>query len=191
MASEFMQQIYSWINIAFERFFTNFIIATIILLVGFVIGRIFGRIIQKVLHEVELDRIVKSATRFNIPLEHLIASFVSYFIYFIFIIVALEKLGIGTIAFNLLAAGIMIIIIISIFLGIKDFVPNAMSGIVIHSKKIVNEGEVIKFKDIEGKVIHVNLIETRIETKAGDIIHIPNSNLTKTEITKIRNNKKN
>ena len=28
-------------------------------------------------------------------------------------------------------------------------------------------------KDAEGKVIHINLVETRIQTKHGDIVHIP------------------
>lgn len=189
MAENIFTDVQELVNTALSQFFTKLIIAVVILLVGFIIGRILGRLTQKLLHEIELNKILKKATRLNIQLEHAISIFITYFIYFIFIIVALEKIGIGAIAFNLLAAGVIIIIIISIFLGIKDFVPNAIAGLFIHTKRRIEKGDIIKFKGIQGTVQHVNLIETRIETGSGDILYIPNTNLTKSELVKIKKKK--
>ena len=48
---------------------------------------------------------------------------------------------------------------------------------------IIKKGDKIKVDNLVGKVKKISLIETEIETKSGDIIYIPNSTLTKKEIT--------
>src|SRR3990167_2237062 len=68
----------------------------------------------------------------------------------------------------------------------KEFVPNVVAGFMIYRKNRFKEGDYIKVKDIEGKVVHVNLVETRIKTKGKDIVYIPNSMLSR-EIIRIKN----
>ena len=177
---------FNYINSLLSRFITRFIIAVVILLVGFVVGRISGRFVQRFLHEIELDVIMRKATGIKISLEEVIGHLTSYFLYFIFIVIALEKIGIGAIAFNLLAAGVIIIIVLSIFLAIKDFVPNLLAGIFLHRKGFLNEGDTIRVGGTQGKIVHINLVETRIQTKNGDVIYIPNSILTKSEVVKLK-----
>jgi small-conductance mechanosensitive channel len=177
---------FNYVNALLSGFLIKFIVAVIILLIGFIIGKIAGRIVQRVLHELELNKIISKATNVKLSLEEIIGHFTTYFIYFIFIVITLEKLGVGAIAFNLIAAGIIIIIVLSVFLGIKDFIPNALSGLFIHQKGFIKTGDIIKVKGMEGKIIHINLVETMIKTKSGDTIYIPNSILTKSEIIKVR-----
>jgi small-conductance mechanosensitive channel len=43
---------------------------------------------------------------------------------------------------------------------------------------------------MEGRVMSVSLFETKLQTKKGDLIHIPNSELTKTHIIKLSGKKK-
>ena len=43
---------------------------------------------------------------------------------------------------------------------------------------------------MQGKIIEISLLETKIETKSGDVIFIPNSVLNKTEITYVKAKKK-
>tara|TARA_B100000315_G_scaffold249383_1_gene280503 strand:- start:420 stop:920 length:501 start_codon:yes stop_codon:yes gene_type:complete len=164
----------------------KFIVAVVILLIGLIVGKILGKIIHKVLHEIELNNILKKATNIKVSLEEIISSFVSYFIYFIFIIIALERLGLGTIVLNIVAGAVMLVIILSVFLSLKDFAPNCIAGIIIYRKGFIKEGDNIKVKEIEGKITHVSLIETRVETKKKDIISIPNSILTKNEVVKLK-----
>ena len=176
----------NYIKTYLPDFFMKFVVSVIILLMGLIVGRISGKLIHKVLHEIELNNILKKATGLKMSLEEIISSFVTYFIYFVFIIIAIEKLGVGAIVLNIIAGGVMIVIILSVFLGIKDFIPNCIAGIMIYRRSFIKKGDFIKVKNTEGKIIHINLIETRVETKNKDIISIPNSIITKNEVIKLK-----
>jgi len=166
--------------------FTKLVVAVIIVLIGLVLGKILGKFVQKALHEIELNKILKNAAGIKISIEEIISAFVTYFIYFIFIMMALNQLGITTVVLHMISGAILIIIIISILLSIKDFMPNMFAGLFIHQKRFIKEGDVLKVDNTEGRVIHINLVETKIETKKGDIIYIPNSLLTKKTVVKLK-----
>lgn len=179
---EFFRKIFSGI-------FIDITIAIIIILIGFIIGRVVGRLIQGLFHELELNNILKKATGIKVSFEEIAGRFVSYFIYFATIIMALDRIGITSTILYIIAGAIITIVIISLILAIKDFIPNVIAGFFIHQKRHFKEGDQIKVKDVEGKIVHINLIETRIKTKANDIIYIPNSLLTKNEV-KVKGRKK-
>lgn len=168
----------------FAGIISKFVVATIILLIGFIFGKLIGKLFLSILKEMKIDKAVKKAVGINIPIEDILSSFLTYFIYFVTIIMALNQMGLTTDILNIISAAIMIVIILSIFLGIKDFIPNAISGIIIHNKGFLKKGDNIKIDNLEGKIININLIETKIETKEGDIISIPNLNLTKNKVIK-------
>jgi len=170
----------------FEPLLTKLAVAIIILLTGFIIARILGKLLQRVLAEVELNNLIKKAVGLKIRLEETIASIITYFIYFVTIVMALGQLGLETYILHIISGAVLLLIVLSIFLGIKDFIPNMMAGLFIHRKGFLNEGDFIQYKDIRGKIIKLNLVETRIETKGKDIIYIPNSQLTKIEIKKLK-----
>tara|TARA_Y100000310_G_scaffold258452_1_gene266873 strand:- start:4584 stop:5144 length:561 start_codon:yes stop_codon:yes gene_type:complete len=175
----------NYINTYLPDFFMKFVVSMIILLIGLIVGRILGKLIHKVLHEIELNNILKKATGLKVSLEEIISSFVTYFTYFVFIIIAIEKLGVGAIVLNIVAGGVMLVIILSVFLSIKDFVPNCIAGITIYREGFIKKGDFIKVKETEGKITKISLIETRIETKGKDTISIPNSIMTKNEVVKL------
>lgn len=174
----------------FASLYLDILAAIIILLVGFILAKLFGKVIQRVLHEIEVDNILKKATRIDVKFESWAGTFVTYFMYFITIIMALNQLNITTTVLQMLSGAVIIIFIISVVLAIKDFVPNTFAGFYIYRNKFIEEGETIRVKGIEGKVIHINLVETKIETKDGDVVYIPNSVLTKTEVIKVFQGKK-
>jgi len=169
--------------------FTKLVVAVIIVLIGLVLGKILGKFIQKALHEVELNKILRKAAGIKVSVEEIISAFITYFIYFIFIVMALNQLGLTTVVLHMISGAILIIIIISILLSIKDFMPNMFAGFFIHQKRFINEGDILKVDSTEGKVVHINLVETKIETKQGDIIYIPNSLLTKKIVVKLKKKK--
>jgi small-conductance mechanosensitive channel len=82
----------------------------------------------------------------------------------------------------MLSAAFLILIILSILLAIKDFIPNIISGFLIYKKNLIQQGDKIKIEGLSGKVRKINLVETEVKTSSGDIIHIPNSTLTKKEL---------
>ena len=48
----------------------------------------------------------------------------------------------------------------------------------------------IKVKGVVGTIKEITILETKIETENGDILLVPNSAMTKTEIVKIKKKKK-
>lgn len=181
-----LQGIISYIQENFFGLYSRLLAAFIILLIGFIIGKLFGKLAGRILHEVEIDSILSRAAGTAIKLEHGISVCITYLIYFVTIIMVLNQLGVTTTVLQMLLGAVIIIIIISIVLAIKDFVPNAFAGLYIYRHKLIKEGERIKVKGIEGIVTHINLIETKLKTKDGDIVYMPNSAITSTEVTKVK-----
>ena len=174
----------TWIAETITSGMTTLLTAAIIILIGFIIGKASQKILKKSFKEIGLNKILREITGVKISIEEIITYFVMYFIYFISIVMALRHLGIATDVLNVISIVIIVLIGIFILLSIKDFIPNVMSGIIIYQKGIVKKGEIISFNNIIGKVTEVTLLETRLETKKGDIIIVPNANLTRNEIIK-------
>jgi small-conductance mechanosensitive channel len=181
-----LQTIIEYLINFFRDWYTKLLAAVIILLVGFIIGKIIGRVIYKLMHDLDIDNIIKKATRIDLKIEKGVSAFTTYFIYFITIIMVLNQLNVTTTVLQMLSAAIIIIVIISVILAIKDFVPNTFAGFYLYRNKFIKEGEFIKVKGMEGRIVEISLIETKLETKDGDTVYIPNSVLTKTEIIKLK-----
>ena len=171
----------SYLDNLFSQFFLKFVIAIVILLIGFIIGRIVYKVLQKILHEVELNKNLRKAG-IKISLEQLISNFTKYFIYFIAVIWALTEIGLTTTILNMISAVVLLLIIISLILAIKDFIPNAFAGFFIYRKGMFKQGDKISIHNLEGTIQKITLIETEIRTNKGDTIYIPNSFITKKEV---------
>ncbi len=166
-----------------SAFIVNLVAALLILVLGIIFGNLGGKLIKKLLHEFELNRILKESGM-KISVEELSSNFVKYIIYFIGIIWALSQLGLATTVLEVILIIILIILVIFIILAFKDFVPNITAGIFIHQKELFKKNDVIKVKHIQGKIVDMGLVETKIKTKDGDIVIVPNAMITKSEIIK-------
>lgn len=179
--SGFIQASVAYLNSLFSTVLSNLIITLIILLVGFILGRLVGRLVGKLLHELEVDRILGRAG-FTVPLERNLSTVISYLIYFIAVVMALNQLGLTTAVLYIIVGGAVLLVLIATVLGIKDFIPNMIAGFFIYRKNLFHEGQRILVKNIEGRVKQVNIVETELETDRGDIIYIPNSLLVKSTL---------
>lgn len=157
-----------------------------ILLIGILFGRIVSKLIKRGLKEIELNRILREYLNVKVDVEHFINNFVTYLIYFIAVVMALEQIGLTMTVFYIILGVVLIGVLIFVLMTIKDFVPNAAANIFIRRKKIIKEGEHIKIKNIDGKVIKMDLIETKLETKEGDIVFVPNVVFLKNEVVKVK-----
>jgi len=168
----------------FNNLITNslgkFIIAVIVLLVGFILGKILGKLLEKVLHEIETNRILRKWFKTEANFEEIFGTILSYLIYVFAIIMALNQIGITATILNMLAAAILVIIIISVFMTMKDFLPNFFEGFSLLKGNKIKEGDFVKIKQMEGKVVKINITNIEIESK-GDLIYIPNSLFAKNE----------
>ena len=158
--------------------------AIIILLAGLIIANILSKLTKKLLKELEINKILKTKLNISLPIENIISGTLKYLIYFVVIILSLNQLGITTKVLYIILVGILIIIIAIILLSIKDLIPNVISGFLIYKQKKLKVGDTIQIKDLEGKIIEINLLETKIETKNKEIVHLPNLLVTKEKIIK-------
>jgi len=167
----------------FSSVLNQIIIAAIIILVGFIAGRMLGKLVRNLLHEVALDKL-GNTVGIKVSLEELLGHVVTYAVYFVAVVMALDKLGLDTFVFNILAGGVIAIVLLSVLLAIKDLIPNMFAGFFLRQRGIVKEGDRISVDDIDGKVVKVDIMEVKLETKKGDTIFIPNSLMLKKKIIK-------
>ncbi|HLP80002.1 MAG TPA: mechanosensitive ion channel domain-containing protein [Acidobacteriota bacterium] len=161
---------------------TKFLWALLILFCGIFLGKLVQRLIHKVLLELEVNKFIEQTTHLQIRFDEIIASFLGKLIYIFAILIALNSLGVTSTIINILSIGVMALALILIVLGIKDFIPNLISGIILHKKRYLAEGDSVEIDRIKGTVTSFELLETQVQTKNGDILHIPNSYLIKSKI---------
>ncbi len=174
----------------FSGVVSQLLVGLVIFFVGFIVGKLLGKLTTKILHQLSLDYLLKKALGIRFSVEDVIGAFVTYFIYFISLIMALNQLGLTTTMFTIIFTAIIVLIVVSVILSIKDFIPNFISGLIIRQKNFIEEGDVIQVKNVEGKVVQIDALETKIENKHGDVIYIPNAVLTKHEIINYKVRKK-
>ena len=184
--STFFGDAFQFLNILYTKMLGRFVVAIVILLLGFIAGKFIGATLQRALKEIELNKIMRNATGINWSVEKLISNIVMYLIYIVVIIMALEAMQITSTVIYIILTLIVVAVITSFILAVKDYIPNMMAGFTIYRKQIVQLNDKIKVKNIEGKVTHISLTETIVKTKEGDIIFIPNASLTRKEIVYIK-----
>jgi small-conductance mechanosensitive channel len=162
----------------------NLIVAVIVLLLGFIIGKVAGRVVKRLLHEIDFDKNLKKAG-VRLSLEKFVSSSVSYFIYFIAIISALNQFGVVTPVFTILLIGLVFFVAAGVLLAVRDFVPNFFSGFYIFRTNLIKQGDTIRVHNTIGVVEQITLTKTRIRTKSKELVFIPNSVIAKSEITKL------
>ncbi len=164
-----------------SSFMVKLIAALAILLFGIIMANIFAKLFKKLLHSFEINSVLAGAG-FKFPLEEFVSSILKYVIYFATVIWALTELGLATTILQIILVVILILMIIFIILAFKDIIPNITAGFVMHSKGLYKKGDNISVGAAEGKIIDLDIMETKIKTKSGDVILVPNSLLMKSEI---------
>ena len=162
------------------------IAAIVVLLIAFIAARFVRNLTAKVLRELKTNKILKESLGVRAPIEQIFSEAGFYLVLFIGVILALNQLGLSTIVLYIVLGAVLLIILILVVMAFKDFVPNVAAGFFIHQKRNLNDGDYIKINDVEGEIININLVETKIKTKNGDIMYIPNSMLTKNNVRKMK-----
>ncbi|MBN2459533.1 mechanosensitive ion channel [Candidatus Woesearchaeota archaeon] len=175
---------------AFSPLISNIVVAVLILLLGLIIGKLSGNLVRRALNEVQLDKSLRSAVKIKFSVEKAIGSLVSYMIYFVAVILSLNKLGLTAAIITILAFIIVLIITISFLLTVRDFFPNLLGGMRIKNG-MFSEGDEIQIREVKGKVISSGFLETRIMTPYKEEVIIPNSVFNKRQVIVRRKPQKN
>lgn len=158
--------------------------AFLIAILGIVLGQICGNIVKRLLKGMEISKILEEQLKIKWQLENHLSYIIRYIIYFVTLIIVLNTLGIPTRVLQIVFLVLLSIIIIFIILAFKDWLPNLVSGFYILRTEKIKIGDVISTKGIRGRVVQINLLETKIETNNNEVISIPNHNITRYELMK-------
>ena len=157
-----------------SSYFTHIAVGIVILLVGFGLGILAKKLMQKVLSEVELNKIMNKVG-LTYDLEMWVSSIIMYLIYLATVIVFLDHFDIGSIVLYLLLGGVLMLIILTFLVGLKDVIPNLIGWIYIQRNSKLKEGHRVEVKEISGIVEKIGYLETEIKTENQDILYVPNS----------------
>lgn len=145
------------------------IIFIIIILLGLIVSKVVNNLVRKLIKEIELYKIFKKADiKFN-PNKFL-PSLSKYIVYLLTIIIALNAVGITKIVLWVISILLFLIIVFYIIVSIKDLIPNCYYGFRI--KKKYKVGDNLRYKNIRGKVIYMNLVELQVKTNK-EVVYIP------------------
>lgn len=158
-----------------SSFFIRIISAIVVLLLGLIIGKLSGRFIQKVLAELEVNVLFRDLTDIRLPLDRFAGSALSFAIYAITIVFALQQLKIITSVIYLILGALTLLLGATLLVGIKDFFPNTLAYFEL--RKRVSIGDQITFKTMRLKITTMNLLETQTENNKGEIIFFPNAQI--------------
>tara|TARA_Y100000310_G_C20633754_1_gene790068 strand:+ start:852 stop:1397 length:546 start_codon:yes stop_codon:yes gene_type:complete len=157
-----------------QSYFFIIAIGLVILLVGFGLGVLAKKLLKKVLKEIELNKIMNKVG-VTINLEAGISSIVSYVIYLFTIVIFLDKLGIKSIVLYIVVGAILMLLILTFLVGLKDVIPNFVAWLIIQKRGKLKEGHRIDIKEISGRVEKIGYLETEIKTDSDDILYVPNN----------------
>jgi small-conductance mechanosensitive channel len=167
----------------YPNILTSIVAGLLVIGFGILIGNILSVVSKKILQSFEVEKVMQNwGVKF--PIEEFIGSIVKYGIYIGGLVLGLGFLGLQTFVLYIILISLLVILVIFIVLSLKDFFPNFISGLRIHFKNKIKNGDLVEIEHVEGRIIDAGLLETHIKTEDGDIVIMPNMLISKNIITK-------
>ena len=164
-----------------QTYFYTIVVGIVILLIGFGTGILAKKLVFRILKEIELNKIM-SRVGVRYDLEKWVSSIISYVIYLFTIVIFFDQLGITSVVLYLIVGGILMLIILTFLVGLKDVIPNFVAWVLLQRKGRVKEGRRVEVREISGRVEKVGFLETEIKTDNDDILYVPNSLFLKSKM---------
>jgi len=143
----------------------NIVIAALVIIVAFFISKLIRK----------YTRNLGSRVSNNKAVVNLISTVAYIATILIGLLTALNIVGLGSAATSMLAgAGI---IGIALGFAFQDIAANFISGVILSIQRPFKIGDIIKSKDIFGKVIEISIRSTEIDNLQGIRIEIPNKEI--------------
>ncbi|HYD03791.1 MAG TPA: mechanosensitive ion channel domain-containing protein [Alphaproteobacteria bacterium] len=162
------------------------VIALLIFFIGFIIGKIVEKIILRFFKISDLDKLFRQQTGLKMSLSIVISTIISYFIYVVAVVMALNRLEIATTIITTIVILLVVVLLLFVIFGLNDVFANMNAGLIIKFRGNLKVGDYIRIKNknVEGHIVNMNALNIRLETKKDEIVFIPNMALFKSEIVK-------
>ncbi len=157
-----------------ESYITRLVIGFVILLVGLCLGILVRKIVYKILQRVELNSVLAKAGIIH-DVESAISLVVAFVIYLVTLVIFLNQLGITSVVVYIVLGAILMLIVLTFVVSLKDVSPNAVAWVVLMRLGKIKVGSKVEVCEIKGVVERIGLLETEIKTGQGDVLYVPNS----------------
>lgn len=164
---ESLQQLLSYQFIATDRIKIS-LFSIITLLVIIIIARISVYIIGQLIKRARVNKEIIDKGK-----AYTITQLVKYFIYTFAAIFAIESLGLNISILIASSAALFV----GIGLGLQNIFNDIVSGIFLLFEQSVAVGDVVEIDSLVGQVKEINIRTSRIKTRDGIMIIVPNSKL--------------
>ena len=163
------KKLFTWTR-ELVRMLPNLLLAALVILLGLYISRLVKRLSSKVLGRLSHGAVIKN----------LLSSFIYIVCIGITFFAALSILKLDKALTSLLAgAGI---VGLALAFAFQDIAANFMSGILLTIRRPLRVGDIVKIKDYMGKVQNINLRDTVLMTFQGQMVIIPNKEVSQNPI---------
>ena len=152
-------------------FVSKFITAAVIVFIGFVFGNIVGKILKQILIYFNLDEYL-AFLPFRKKISTIISGTISYTIYFIVALYALNLFEFIDLAFEILIGLFLVGVFITLILQLFDFFPNFLGYFKV--KKKYPNGSNIIIGDVVGVIERISVNNTLVRTDKNNIFLFPN-----------------
>src|SRR3989338_3106278 len=152
-----------------QSLFYKIAVAAVILMAGFAAGLLVKKLTFRLFSQIELNKIMGRAG-VTYDLERGVSSVLSYIIYLFTLLLFLEQLEIKSIVLYMAAGGLLLLIILTVVVGLKDVIPNFIGWLYVQRKPSFKEGYHIELPEISGLIEHIGYLETEIKTEKGDVL---------------------
>ena len=172
------------LNMVFSGLIARLVLAVLIILIGFILAKFVGRFAGRVFKEIELNSMTRKVFGKRLAAEEFLSTAITYTIYLISIIAGLNQLMLTRPVLYLSSLAVLVLAIFSTVLGIKEFIPNAIAGILLRRRKLVATGSSFRMKNLSGQVRKIGLTQTCLETEQGDTVYLPNLLVRKVRLSR-------
>jgi small-conductance mechanosensitive channel len=145
----------------------------LIILFGLIIGKLLGKLVKRLLSELQLDRRLKLGVGDIFSVEGFVSGLVSWFFYIAAFLMVLNKLGIMTYVVNGFFGIMIAVIIIILLLGMKDIIPNMISGFQLRRKITLMPGKRVIIGHTKGVIEEVHLTTLNLRGTRNELIVVP------------------
>jgi hypothetical protein len=159
----------SWIA---NPIYSTVVIVIMILLIGVIIGRVVGKLLLRLLHAIELDRIMRKAG-FSLRAKELISESIAVLIYVATLFYALEKLGISTWVVYVAVSLLLLLIVISIIINLRELVPGLLAFFYVRKAAVI--GQQVKCSLFSGRIVSKHFTSVRLLGPKKEEFIVPNN----------------
>lgn len=162
---------------SFDKFIDAYgeriIFAIVVLFVGYIIIKVMMKILKKALQR----------SRIDITLHKFLLSTIKVLLWILLCLTILQifKIPLTSIIASLSVLGL------AISLAVKDSLSNVAGGLIVLFSKPFQVGDYIQINEFEGKVEHINTINTKLTTIDNKAIFIPNGQVSSSTVVNFTN----